>query len=152
MIECDSDGNFFSASAQNKEQQKQLTHCFIKIYEKFKRIKLVHYLTSMYWNKGSVASIFKSLSSNGIPFAGVLIDSLFDNVDYGNYHCMSLMESIDCFVQGCEWLCCFFCFIFMFNLFLFYVRTHIPQIAKLMFYIFGKGNHASHAHTSMQFI
>ena len=105
-----SDGNCFYIDGQSKRKQKQLRHCFLRIYQpttqihkKYYKIKLVDDWKQMYWGHWSkVAAVkFNSKLYKSIPFFIVLVQFLFGNGngDAKQYNYMSLMESIDCLLS-----------------------------------------------------
>ena len=102
-IEGEGDCNGFYVHEESKWQQKQLKHCFLRIYDKNKRIKLIQYCDRLRWPKSaSLSRAFSSKLYNSIPFFVILMEFLFDNMDVDmkeqtlRYNYMSLMESIHC--------------------------------------------------------
>ena len=102
-IEGEGDCNGFYVNAESKWQQKQLKHCFLRVYDENKRIKLIQYCDRLRWPKSaSLSRAFSSKLYNSIPFFVVLMEFLFGNMDVDmkqdtlHFNYMSLMESIDC--------------------------------------------------------
>ena len=101
-IEGDNDCNGFYVNGESKEQQNQLKHCFLRLYEKNKRIKLIQDCDRLRWPKLTFSHKKSSKIYNSIPFFVILIEFLFDNMDVDmkeqtlHHNYMSLMESIHC--------------------------------------------------------
>ena len=104
-IQGEGDCNGFYVDGQSKEQQNQLKHLFLRIYEKNKRIKLVQDCNRLHWPKVKGINLVQDLSRalspklyNSIPFFIVLMEFLFDNMkkDTSHFNYMSVMESIHC--------------------------------------------------------
>ena len=104
-IQCNDDKNGFYVAANGDDQQKQLNHCFLRIYEKNRKIKLVQHWNHMYWPKTSLTRTFSPKLYKSIPFFIILMEFLFENVDsameqsgqeINHYNYMSVMESLQC--------------------------------------------------------
>ena len=98
-IEGEGDCNGFYVGGQSVEQQEQLKHIFLRIYDKNKRIKLAQDCHRLHWPKMAFSRAFSIPKSyNSIPFFIILVEFLFDNMkpDTPHYNYMSLMESIHC--------------------------------------------------------
>ena len=97
-IEGEGDCNGFYVDGESLEQQEQLKHIYVRIYEKNKRIKLVQNCNRLHWPKMALSRAFSPKLYNSIPFFIVLMEFLFDNMKRytSHYNYMSLMESIHC--------------------------------------------------------
>ena len=97
-IEGEGDCNGFYVDGKSQEQQNQLKHVFLRIYDKNKRIKLVQDCNRLHWPKMALTRAFSPKIYHSIPFFIVLMEFLFDNMkqDTLHYNYMSLMESIHC--------------------------------------------------------
>ena len=107
-----SDGNCFYLDSQSDSQQRQLRHCFLRIYEKnnqqskninkknkenkkVKKIKLIQDLEHMRWHGQNISRAMNPKLYKSIPLFIILCQFLFDECK-NNFNHMSLMEAIDC--------------------------------------------------------
>lgn len=107
-IECENDTNGFYVDGQNRDPENQLKHCFLRIYDKNRKIELVQDWNEMHWRQSQLKAVWKSNRlapklDKSVPYFIVLVEFLFGVFDSEmakhtttHYNYMSLMESIGC--------------------------------------------------------